>query len=346
MKIINNKNFINILFFLGLFVLIYLINSFVGGVVFERILTMLFIYIILTVGLQIFMGNSGILSFAHIGFMCIGAYSSGLLSIPVQMKGFVLRDLYPILQNVSIDPILSILIGGIFTAIVAAILTLPLMRLKDAAAVITSFALLMVIHSIVVGWSAVTNGPRTFFGIPKATTLEIAMLFSFFAVIFAFIYKDSRFGLLLRSTRDNDIAAESIGANIIYLRWFAVIASAFLAGIAGGLWGHFITSFSPKSFYLKETFLVISMIIIGGSFTVTGAIAGALLVYSGFEILRWIEKIIKFSDYIKIEFIGLTEVILAITMIVFLITKPKGLFPFREIGDTIINILNKRKGKI
>jgi branched-chain amino acid transport system permease protein len=343
MKFINNNNFYNILFFLGLFVAIYIINYFVGTVVFERIVTILFIYIILTVGLQIFMGNSGILSFAHIGFMCIGAYSSGLLSIPVKMKGFVLRDLYPVLQNVSLDPIISILIGGIFTAFVAAILTLPLMRLKDAAAVITSFALLMVIHSIVVGWSAVTNGPRTFFGIPKATTLELAIIFAFFAVTFAFIYKDSRFGLLLRATRDNDIAAESIGANIIYLRWFAIIASAFLAGIAGGLWGHFITSFSPKSFYLKETFLVISMLVIGGSFTVTGAIAGALLVYISFEILRWIEKVIKFSDYITIEFIGLTEVILAITMIIFLITKPKGLFAFHEIGDTIRKILVKKK---
>jgi len=147
---------------------------------------------------------------------------------------------------------------------------------------------------------------------------------------------------LLRASRDNDIAAESIGANIVYLRWFAIIASAFLAGIAGGLWGHFITSFSPKSFYLKETFLVISMLMIGGSFTVTGAIAGALLVTIGYEFLRWTEKVIKFSDAIKFEFIGLTEIVLSITIIIFLITKPKGLFPFKEIGDTIKEIIIKK----
>ena len=135
--------------------------------------------------------------------------------------------------------------------------------------------------------------------------MPTSLIFSFLTVIFAFFYKNSKFGLLLRASRDNDIAAESIGANIIYLRWFAIIASAFLAGIAGGLWGHFITSFSPKSFYLKETFLVISMIIIGGSFTVTGAIAGALLVTIGYEFLRWTEKVIKFSDAIKFEFIGI-----------------------------------------
>jgi branched-chain amino acid transport system permease protein len=335
MKDFTNENFINILFFFGLFLLIYALNIFMGTAIFERILTNLFIYIILVVGLQVFMGNSGILSFAHIGYMSIGAYCSGIFSIPVKMKSMALPDLYYFIQITTFDPIICIFIGGIFAAIVAAVLTLPLMRLNDAAAVITSFAVLMVIHSIVVGWSAVTNGPRTFFGVPKATTLELAMIFSFAAVIIAFLYKNSRFGLLLRATRDNEVAAESIGANTVYLRWFAVIVSAFLAGIAGGLWGHFITSFSPKSFYLRETFLVISMIIIGGSFTVTGAIAGALFVTIGYEFLRWIEKVIKFSDAIKFEFIGLTEIFLSITMIVFLVTKPKGLFPFLEIGEII-----------
>jgi branched-chain amino acid transport system permease protein len=69
MKDFTNDNFINILFFLGLFLLIYALNIFMGTAIFERIVTNLFIYIILVVGLQVFMGNSGILSFAHIGYM-------------------------------------------------------------------------------------------------------------------------------------------------------------------------------------------------------------------------------------------------------------------------------------
>ena len=78
MKNFTNDNIINILFFLGLFLAIYLLNIFMGTAIFERIVTNLFIYIILVVGLQIFMGNSGILSFAHIGYMSIGAYCSGI----------------------------------------------------------------------------------------------------------------------------------------------------------------------------------------------------------------------------------------------------------------------------
>ena len=82
MKDFTNDNFINILFFLGIFLLIYALNIFMGTAIFERIVTNLFIYIILVVGLQVFMGNSGILSFAHIGYMSIGAVSFTHLTLP------------------------------------------------------------------------------------------------------------------------------------------------------------------------------------------------------------------------------------------------------------------------
>ena len=119
----------------------------------------MFVSMILVLGLQVFMGNSGILSFAHIGFMGVGAYTSAVLSIPDRMKGMALPDLYPILANVQLSPYLTILVGGLVAALVAAAVSYPLMRLSDAAAVITSFALLVVLHTVLTHWSAVTNGP-------------------------------------------------------------------------------------------------------------------------------------------------------------------------------------------
>ena len=65
--------------------------------------------------------------------------------------------------------------------------------------------------------------------------------------------------------------------------------SALIAGVAGGLWGHFITSFSPKAFYLKETFVILGMLVIGGTSTVSGAVFGCFLVTFAFEGLRGIE---------------------------------------------------------
>ena len=158
----------------GLIALLVLLNAMFGIRLYDRVATNLCISLVLVLGLQVFMGNSGILSFAHIGFMGIGAYVSAVLTIPVQMKGMALPDLYPFLKGVELSPYLAIAAGGIVAALVAAAVSYPLMRLSDAAAVITSFALLVVLYTVMTHWSALTNGPRTLFGLPKATDLTLA----------------------------------------------------------------------------------------------------------------------------------------------------------------------------
>src|SRR5690606_30962206 len=148
--------------------------------------------------------------------------------------------------------------------LVAAVVAYPLMRLSDAPAVITSFALLVVIYTVLQHWSAVTNGPRTLFGLPKATTLPLTAGIAAVVIVVALAFKESRTGLLLRASRDDERAAGALGAGIPALRWRAFILSALIAGIGGALWGHFVTSFSPKAFYLKETFVILGMLVIGG----------------------------------------------------------------------------------
>jgi branched-chain amino acid transport system permease protein len=303
-----------------------------GVRVFERIAINLCISLVLVVGLQVFMGNSGILSFAHIGFMGVGAYASALFSIPAQMKGMALPDLYPMVAELQLSPYMAIAIGGLVAAAVAALVSYPLMRLSDAAAVITSFALLVVLHTIMLHWSEVTNGPRTLFGLPNATDLYLAAAVAAGAVVVAVLFKESRTGVLLRASRDDETAAAAMGANIPRLRWRAFVLSALIAGIAGGLWGHFITSFSPKAFYLKETFVILGMLVIGGTSTVSGAVAGCFLVTFAFEALRNVESGLNRAQVFSEPVVGLTEVALALVMIGILVWRPGGLFAIAEIG--------------
>jgi branched-chain amino acid transport system permease protein len=305
-----------------------------GVRVFERIAINLCISLILVVGLQVFMGNSGILSFAHIGFMGVGAYTSAVLSIPAQMKGMALPDLYPVIAGLEISPYLAIAIGGVVAAAVAALVSYPLMRLSDAAAVITSFALLVVLHTIMLHWSEVTNGPRTLFGLPKIANLYLVATVAAGSVVIAVLFKESRTGVLLRASRDDEIAAAAMGTNIPLLRWRAFILSALVAGIAGGLWGHFITSFSPKAFYLKETFVILGMLVIGGTGTVSGAVFGCFAVVFAFEGLRSVEATINRAQLFTEQVVGLTEIVLALAMIGILILRPGGLFATAEIGAT------------
>ncbi len=299
----------------------------------NRLAIILCINLILVLGLQSFMGNSGILSFAHIGFMGVGAYTSAVLAMPIRMKSMALPDVYLILKTVEISPYLAILIGGLVAALLAATISYPLMRLSDAAAVITSFALLVVLHTIMVHWSAVTNGPRTLFGVKQVTDIYLVGGIAIVMLFLTILYKESRYGLLLRAVRDDEVAASAIGANSSYLRWIGFIISAFMAGTAGGLWAHFITSFSPNAFYLKETFIILGMLVIGGTTTVTGAVIGTLVVSTVFDGLRAIENMINIAQIFPKPIVGMTEVILAIAMITILILKPGGISGSLEIGD-------------
>jgi len=316
-----------VLLLVPLLLLAFLTQLFAGTLL-NRIVTVLFINLILVAGLQIFMGNSGILSFSHIGYMGIGAYSSVLFSMTAQAKALTLPDLYPFLQNVHLPFLISVLIGACVAMLVAAVLSYPLMRLSDAAAVITMFALLVIIQVVLVHWSVLTNGPRTLFGVDFYTTLWVAAVFGLLAVVIAYFFKESNLGLQLRASRDDRYAAGSIGINMVTTRWRGFILSAFVAGFAGGLWAHFITSFSPYAFYLTETFAILTMLVVGGPGGVSGAVIGTVGVTFVHEGLRQIENNVNLRGG---NLVGFTEVFLAAALVIILIWRPGGIMGGQEV---------------
>ncbi len=313
-----------------LIVLTWVVHLF-GGEVLQRILTVLFINLSMVLGLQIFMGNSGVVSFAQIGFMGVGAYASALFSMSPQAKAMALRNLYSWLVPVQVPFVLAVIFGGIIAALVAALVGYPLMRLSGAAAVIATFALLIIVHTVLINWSEVTNGPRTLFGLEAYTTLWVSAAVGILFLLLALWFKETSLGLQLRASREDEAAAASVGINIVWVRWVAFVLAAFVTGVAGALWAHFITSFSPLAFYLPQTFLIISMAIIGGSASVSGAVVGALAVTAIFEGVRSIENAINISALLPFTVSGLTEVCLSVAMILILILRPSGILGSREI---------------
>ncbi|PLT94083.1 branched-chain amino acid ABC transporter permease [Sinorhizobium medicae] len=336
-------SYVTALILIGVIAAIAVGSQLLGIRLYDRIATNLLISLVLVVGLQTFMGNSGLLSFAHIGFMGLGAYTSAVLTIPSQMKGMALPDLYGFMKVVEISPLLALFAAGALAAVVAVVISYPLMRLSDAASVITSFALLVVLHTVMNNWSAFTNGPRTLFGLPKTTDMPVAAIVASIVVVAAIVFKESRTGKLLRASREDEVAAAALGADIPQLRWRAFILAAFIAGIGGALWGHFITSFAPKAFYLKETFLIITMLVIGGANTVTGAVAGTILITFAYEALRGTEGALNATSFGAGQVVGLTEIVLALAMIAVMIVRPGGLFPNREIGHILTRTRRKKE---
>jgi branched-chain amino acid transport system permease protein len=302
-----------------------------GDLLLERIVTVMFIHLILVTGLQIFMGNSGIVSFAHIGFMGIGAYASVIFSLDPDVKAMTLRHLYDFLKPIDLPFWMALLIGTGIGTLIAAVISFPLMRLHDAAAVITSFAVLVVIHDIIVHWSEVTNGPRTLYGVERETYLWNSALFAGVALVFAVWFRESRIGLQLRASRDDRMAAQAVGVDMVLVRWVGFVLMCGYAAFAGGLFAHFITSFQPGQFYLAEVFLVVAMLVIGGPGSVSGAVVGTILVTALREGLRTGEAQLNLMQIFSGQVVGLTEFLLAISMIAILIFRPAGLMQGREL---------------
>lgn len=316
---------------LVLIVVVAVTTNLFGDRLLDRIVTVMFIDLILVLGFQVFSGNSGLLSFAQIGFMGIGAYTSAIFTMTVEAKGFAIPDLYPFLVPIQLPFIAAVFVGAVIGTLVAAAISFPIMRLSDAASVISTFALLVILHVVLAHWSALTNGPRVVFGLLPYTDLPTATLWALIFVAAAWAFKHSSLGLKLRASRDSEFAAATIGLNVVRLRWTAFIVSAFICAFAGGLWAHFITSFSPQAFYLTRTFLILTMLIVGGPRTVSGAVAGTFIVTVAFETLRTMESTINLERLLPFQLVGLTEIVLAIGLIVVLAVRPGGLIQEREI---------------
>lgn len=324
-------------------IIIALIVYLLGQVVLQRIVIVMFINLIMVLSLQMFTGNSGVVSFGHVAFMGIAAYASALLSMTPEAKAAALRSGYPLIEQLNFPFIPALVGGALFTALFAAVIGFPLVRLSGASAVIATFALLVIVHNILLNWSEVTNGPRIIFGIKGYTTLWITVFIGLLSVVTAYWFKETALGLKLRASREDEQAAASIGINIIIVRWIAFFLSAFIAALAGGLWAHFITIFSPISFYLVQTFLIITMLIVGGMGSVSGAVVGTITITAIFEGLRAVENTINMSNILPGSLAGFTELLLAAAMIVLLIRRPAGITGGQEIR--LPKRLTRRKPK-
>jgi branched-chain amino acid transport system permease protein len=304
----------------------------------------LLIYIVAVVGLQIFIGNSGIISFGHVTFMLIAAYASAWQTCPPAMKALFMPGLPRFLLNSSIPVIIAAVLSGAVAAVFAAATGAVLMRLSGVAASIALFALLATVRSIYLNWDSWTGGASSIIGLPLYVTVPIATAWACIAIIVAVVFRESRFGLVLRASMDERIAAEASGANVYLLRLFAMIVSAFFVGISGVLMGHYLGTLAVSNFWLDTTFLTLAMLVIGGMSSVSGAVVGCLVVRLVIEVLRQLEQGVSVAGFVVSIPEGSQEVALAIAMILFLIYRPSGLMVGRELHWPIRRITLTRNG--
>lgn len=312
-----------------------LLTSLLGNVLLARKAVIFFVNLIMVVALQTYMGNSGVASFGHVGFMLMGAYGSILFTMSSKQKNITLPDMPHDwwIHSVQLPLLPALVISALIVVAIVGLVCVVLLRIGATAAGFTSFALLIVIRIIALSSDPLTRGTRTVVGISGLTTLWNAAAWAIFFVVVAYLFKESAMGLKLRASREDERAAENFGINLLQVRWVAWAISIAMTTVAGGLWAHFVTVFSPHSFWIPVTFLVLSMLVIGGQGSVAGAVVGALsvtLVSEGLLALEYAINIGRQTNPLLTmlfpqQVVGLTEFFLAIALLLILALRPSGI---------------------
>ncbi|WP_259955681.1 branched-chain amino acid ABC transporter permease [Sulfitobacter mediterraneus] len=305
--------------------------SVLGDKSLARMAAQTLIRVTFVVGLWIFVGNSGVVSFGHAGYMAIGAYCSAWLTLKPQMKGLFLPDLWPFLANAEWHVFPAAIASGLLASLVALLSGAAILRLTGIAASIATFAFLAIIYTVYSSWEGVTGATSSVVGLTRYSDQWVTFGWASFAVLAAAWYANSASGLALRATREDEVAASASGINMYRHRLISLVLSAFFAGVAGALFGHSLGVLNPNSFYLGVTFITLAMLVVGGIGSLTGAVAGVLVLSIMIEGLVRMERGVEIGETTLALPTGAQEIIIGIVMILVLILRPAGLSGGREL---------------
>ncbi len=263
-------------------------------------------WIIMAVSLNLVIGFSGELSLGHAGFMSIGAYTGAVTS------GWLLAAFD--MQDPTLRLVLAILAGGILAGIFGVLIGIPVLRLRGDYLAIVTLAFGEIIRSLVnvlyIGYSPesglrfsmlkktmpadvtmLVDGAKGAVKIKPISTFTVGFVLVMITLIIVLNLVNSRTGRAIQATRDNRIAAESMGVSVTKHKMIAFVTAAFLAGMAGALYGLNSSTVVPTQFTFNQSINVLVFVVLGGLGNVLGSIISATFLTVLPEVLR------EFADY-------------------------------------------------
>lgn len=277
-----------------------------------HILVLIGIYTILAVSLDLLAGHTGLLSIAHAAFYGLGAYTSALLAV-----------------HFGTPFLVGVLTGMAVAVLISLVVSLPSLRLYDDYFVIATFGFQMILFSIFNNWMDLTRGPLGIPGIPQPEifgwTVQSHVGFVVLSAAFAITaylvvgrLTTSPFGRVLRSIREDEVFAQSLGKNTLCFKVIAFAVSAALAALAGSLYAHYITYIDPTSFTVMESILVISMVVIGGAGSPWGPLIGAV-------VLVILPEALRFIGLPSAAAANLRQIFYGAVLVIMMMVRPRGL---------------------
>lgn len=261
------------------------------------IFTLVCINIILAVSLNITTGCLGQIALGHAGFMSVGAYVAAIFTKSMMLPGYA-------------GFFVSLLLGGVFAAVIGIIIGAPALRLRGDYLAIITLAFGEIIR-VIIEYLHITGGAQGLTGIKHYSNFYNAYWVMAISVFLMYTVMKSRHGRAVLAIREDDIASEASGIHNTFYRTFAFTLSAFFAGVAGALYAHHIGILGAKTFDFNRSIEILVIVVLGGLGSFTGSIVSAFLLTVLPEFLR------QFSDYRMLVY--------ALALIVMMIYRPKGL---------------------
>ena len=297
-----------------------------------HIITLAGIFIIATVSLNLTNGYSGLFSLGHAGFMAVGAYTSTLLTFPVELrKAYDLLLLPRILGGPNYQwPFLpAVLMAGLLSGLVAVLVGAPVLRLRGHYLAVASLGFMVIVETLAINLRWLTRGSIGINAIPHYTNLwwSYAWVVVTLYVIWRIVH--SSYGRAMMAIRDDEIAAQVQGINPFKYRLLSFAIGAFFAGVAGALYAHLTRAIMPYVFSFGLTFQIVIMLVMGGAGTMVGPVIGATLLVAFKYAMKPLEE--------SLRLYGFTELIYAALLILMMIKRPKGIIG----GERQLLIANK-----
>lgn len=257
-------------------------------------------YIVLAVSLNLLVGVCGELSLGHAGFMGIGTFS-GIVT------AFLLQNIVP---NPALRLLAAMAVGGVMAGIIGALVGIPVLRLRGDYLAIVTLAFGEIMKNIIGnlylgkddfglhfgfsgnsfkladGGQMLLSGPRGATGVTKISTFLAGYLLIMFTLFVVLNLINSKEGRAIRAVRDNRIAAESVGINVTAFRMKAFVVSAFLAGMAGALFGLNYSSITATKFSFNTSINILVFVVLGGMGNILGSVISAAVLYVLPEAMR------------------------------------------------------------
>jgi len=306
-----------------------MISDFLNPSYLAGFLTLVIIYSVFAIGLNVHWGYTGIFNFGVAGFFAVGAYTSAIIT-----KKPATGDYMTYVGGLELPFVVGLLGAGVACAILAFIIGIPTLRLREDYLAIASIGVAETLRRVFINEMGLVNGTRGMIGIPQPLHglvdqadykyVYLAIAAAILVIVYIAVERVLRspWGRVLRAIREDEITAAASGKDIFAFKMQAFMLGAFIMGLGGAMYASYVRAITPDTFVpMFGTFLIWVMLIVGGSGNNKGAILGALAVW-----LIWDRTGALVSDAQNPSIFYVRNLLIGVLVVAVLLLRPKGIW--------------------